>query len=369
MIRKLLCFLVPVLMLSCDGDPGFVLNGQLNGAGNIYVYLARQGPGGAEIIDSTRVEDGSFRFTGRVETPEPYILSAKGYREHKLFFLENGVISFTGSTDSIHCAVVDGSVTDSEYSEYESMIKPLNSSIMTLFDNHHDAVYSDDNVVVESVDTKRERIDSQIVSTALRFVREHPASFASPWILLSLQADITADSLDNLTRILAPGVKTSSQYRMLQQSIDRMRTLQPGNSAPDFAQPSHTGTSFRLSETTGDGPLLIYFWASWCHSCTDASAETARLYSRYSGSGLKVVSVSLDFSATDWIEAVKRDSMEWINVSDLQLWNNSVAVRYNVTEIPFFYLVDSDGIIVARGDNVSLLDPLILSVLGRQGSR
>ncbi|MCA1757966.1 MAG: AhpC/TSA family protein [Bacteroidales bacterium] len=367
MIRKLICFLMPVLILSCDGDPGFVLNGQLSGAGNIYVYLARPGPGGAEIIDSARVEDGSFRFAGRLETPEPYILSAKGYREQKLFFLENEVISFTGSTDSIHCAVIDGSVTDSEYSEYESMIRPLNRRILTLFDNHHDAVYSGDNVIIESVDT--ERINSDIVSSALRFVREHPASFASPYILLSLQADLSTDSLDQLTGILAPGVKTSSQYQILQQSIDRMRSLEPGNPAPDFTQPSHTGTSFRLSETTGDGPLLIYFWASWCSSCTDATAEIATLYRRYQGSGLKVVSVSLDFSASDWIDAVKRDSMEWVNVSDLELWDNSVAVRYNVTEIPFFYLVDSDGVIVARGDDASLLDSLILAELRKQGRR
>lgn len=363
MIRKLLCLLLPVLILSCNGDPGFVLNGQLSGAGNVYVYLARQGSGGAEIIDSARVEDGSFRFTGRVETPEPYIISAKGYREQKLFFLENGVVSFTGSTDSIHCAVIDGSVTDSEYAGYESIIKPLNRSILNLFDSRHGAVYSGDNVIIEHVSEERERINSEIVSSSIRFVREHPASFASPFILLSLQADLTADSLDQLTAILAPGVKRSSQYRILQEIIDRKRSLQPGNPAPDFTQPSHTGSSFRLSETTGDGPLLIYFWASWCHSCTDLTAEVAGLYKRYPDSGLKVVSVSLDFSASDWIEAVKRDSMDWVNVSDLKLWDNSVAVRYNVTEIPFFYLVDSDGIIVASGDNASLLDSAILSEL------
>jgi peroxiredoxin len=342
-----------------------VLNGELRGAGNEYVYLSRPGAGGAEIIDSSRIEDGSFRFTGRVETPEPYIISAKEYREQKLLFLENRVITFTGSTDSIHYAVVDGSVTDREYNEYESMIKPLNSSIITLFDNSHDAVYSGNDVVVESVEPELKRIRSEIVNRSVRFVREHPSSFASPWILLSLQADLTADTLDQLTGILAPGVKVSSQYRMLQSGIERMRRLEPGNPAPDFSQPSHTGTLFNLSETTGEGPLLIYFWASWCSNCKEASAEVARLNRLYTDRGLKIVAVSLDFSAPDWMDAVKRDSMEWINISDLNMWDNSVAVKYNVTEIPFFYLVDRDGKIVARFDNPSLLDSLILSEPGR----
>jgi peroxiredoxin len=365
MIRILPILLLTCLIFSCDDNPGFVLNGEMRGAGNEYVYLSGALAGSTEIIDSSRIEDGSFRFTGRVETPEPYILSVEGYREKKLIFLENGIVTFTGSTDSIHNGVVSGSVTDSEYSEYESMIKPLYSSLITLFDNNHDAANSGKDVDIEFFEQEIKRIKSEIAGRALRFVREHPASFASPYILLSLQADLTVDSLDQLTGILTPGVKGSSQYRMLQAGIDRMRRLEPGNPAPDFSQPTHTGSSFTLSENSGEGPLLIYFWASWCTNCTEATSAVARLNSLYTGSGLKIVSVSLDFSAPDWMDAVNRDSMEWINLSDLNLWDNSVAVKYNVTEIPFFYLIDSDGIVVARFDNPSLLDSLILSELGR----
>lgn len=365
MIRIMITLLFAAMILSCDHTPGFVLNGQLSGAGNEYVYLARPGAEGAEIIDSARIEDGSFRFTGRVETPEPYILSVEGYRDQKLFFLENGVISFTGSTDSIYYARIDGSVTDSEYREFESMIRPFNSSLITLFDNYHDAASEGNSAVAESVGPEIERIKSSIAASALRFVREHPASFASPWIMLSLQADLTADSLDQLTGILPPGVKVSSQYRRLRESIDIMHGLEPGNPAPDFSQPSNTGTIFTLSEATGEGPLLIYFWASWCTTCRETSAAVARINRLYSDRGLKIVAVSLDFSAPDWMDAVKRDSMEWINLSDLKLWNNSVAVRYNVTEIPLFYLVDSKGDIVARFDKPSMLDSLVVSELGR----
>jgi peroxiredoxin len=365
MIRILTTFLFTAMILSCDHTPGFVLNGQLSGAGNEYVYLARAGTPGGEVIDSTRIEDGSFRFTGRVETPEPYILSVKGFRDQKLFFLENGVISFTGSTDSIYYATIAGSVTDSEYSEFESVIRPLNRNIITLFDQYHDAVSAGNGTVIESVGPEIERIRSAITGSALRFVKEHPASFASPWVLLSLQADLSADSLDKLTALLVPEVKMSSQYRTLRESIDKMHRLAPGNIAPDFSQPSHTGTLFTLSEATGRGPLLIYFWASWCTNCSEASEAVATLNRLYADRGLQIVAVSLDYSAPDWMEAVKRDSMEWINLSDLNMWGNGVAVEYNVTRIPYFCLVDSGGAIVARFDQSSMLDSLVVSQLAR----
>jgi hypothetical protein len=36
-------------------------------------------------------------------------------------------------------------------------------------------------------------------------------------------------------------------------------------------------------------------------------------------------------------------------VSDLQKWNNAAARAYGVNSIPSSYLIDADGVIVAKG--------------------
>lgn len=351
MIRKLLLLLIAAVIISCNSESGFTLTGFFSGAEEGFVYLSRERCDGTELIDSVRMDNGSFRFKGRIETPEPFILSIDGHKEQKLLFIGHGAVSVTGSADSIHRALVEGSVTDKEYRDYELIVRQVGESIISLFDSYHDAIYSGDSFIIDFVATERSRIESEIISSALQFVREHPGSFASPYILLSLMADLPVDSLDLIAATLDPMVRTSLQYSMLRECMDRMRSLEPGMPAPDFTQNTHTGDTFTLSENIGDTPLLLYFWASWCSSCDDATEETARLYDLFAGNGLKIVSVSLDYSFSDWVEAIKKDRMEWTNIADLKLWDNSVAREYNVTNIPYFYLLDSDGIIIVSGKN------------------
>jgi hypothetical protein len=41
--------------------------------------------------------------------------------------------------------------------------------------------------------------------------------------------------------------------------------------------------------------------------------------------------------------------MPWMQVSDLKGWKNSAALLYDIEGIPMNYLLDKDGIIVAKG--------------------
>jgi hypothetical protein len=46
---------------------------------------------------------------------------------------------------------------------------------------------------------------------------------------------------------------------------------------------------------------------------------------------------------------VVMDGMPWTQVSDLKGWNNEVAKQYAIQAIPFNFLVDSSGTIIAKG--------------------
>jgi hypothetical protein len=65
--------------------------------------------------------------------------------------------------------------------------------------------------------------------------------------------------------------------------------------------------------------------------------------------GFTVYSVSLDRAKEQWIEAIKKDNLEWPNhVSDLMFWQSAAAAQYNVNSIPASFLLDSKGIIIAK---------------------
>jgi hypothetical protein len=72
-------------------------------------------------------------------------------------------------------------------------------------------------------------------------------------------------------------------------------------------------------------------------------------YRAYHSKGFTVLGVSLDDEKRPWIEAIRKDGMPWMQVSDLKGWKNSIAVMYGIEGIPMNYLLDKNGIIVAKG--------------------
>ena len=50
----------------------------------------------------------------------------------------------------------------------------------------------------------------------------------------------------------------------------------------------------------------------------------------------------------DWLKAIADDKLTWTEVSDLQYWNNAAAKLYAVSAIPANFLLDENGIIIAK---------------------
>ncbi|MCC8145106.1 MAG: TlpA family protein disulfide reductase, partial [Bacteroidales bacterium] len=51
---------------------------------------------------------------------------------------------------------------------------------------------------------------------------------------------------------------------------------------------------------------------------------------------------------TAWLNAVKKDNLTWTQVSDLKGTENSAAILYKINSIPQNYLLDPNGIIIAK---------------------
>jgi len=130
--------------------------------------------------------------------------------------------------------------------------------------------------------------------------------------------------------------------------------LQIGNMAPDITMNGIDGKPIKLSSLRGK-IVLIDFWASWCGPCRRENPNVVATYKKYkdtkfkSGKGFTVYGVSLDNNKDRWKDAIKKDGLTWpYHVSDLKGWSNAAAAKYNVHSIPSSFLIDGDGIIIAR---------------------
>src|SRR5699024_4117188 len=94
--------------------------------------------------------------------------------------------------------------------------------------------------------------------------------------------------------------------------------------------------------------VLLDFWASWCAPCRAENPNLVKAYDRFNEDGFTIFGVSLDENREDWLKAIKEDNLKWTQVSDLNAWGNEAARKYGIRAIPANFLIDPEGVIIAK---------------------
>lgn len=115
-----------------------------------------------------------------------------------------------------------------------------------------------------------------------------------------------------------------------------LATVHFNTAPPDFTIPTATGTE-KLSDLRGK-PVVINFWASWCHPCTDELKNFVHARQMY-GNKITVVTVS--------------NEPHDVAASYLRLWNidlplvedldSKISTAYSVPPIPVTIVLDRQG--------------------------
>jgi thiol-disulfide isomerase/thioredoxin len=132
----------------------------------------------------------------------------------------------------------------------------------------------------------------------------------------------------------------------------------PALAGPDFQLQDLKGANVTLSQFQGQKPVLLYFWATWCHFCLAVRPEVIQLRKDTAQADIEILAINV--GSGDSLAKVKRfeeaDPAPYIVLYDP---DSKVTHSYRVEGIPHFVLLDKTGAIKYEGNRLPS-DPMNL---------
>jgi thiol-disulfide isomerase/thioredoxin len=157
-------------------------------------------------------------------------------------------------------------------------------------------------------------------------------------------------------------IKKSAVGKYVFNKIEGSKAVLIGKVAPDFSQNPIDGKTVSLENFKGKY-VLVDFWASWCIPCRKEHPTFLKIYENYKIKNFEIVSVSIDEDKTAWINASKADKISWTNLLDAKGQANEIAVKYGVQAVPANFLIDPNGVIIAKNLNGETLEKTLADLL------
>ena len=349
-MKSILCFLLlsPFILFAQTkkSSDGFVVSGKLKALSS-GTEVTLFGFNGTDTIAKTKVQNGVFTLTGKLSNTDARLITFSGLQQRLVVFMGNDDVMIKGDSANFSDVAITGSPSNYDYEEFLYHIKPLNDYVsfyrnqlqsapsQSAKDSMMIALNTTYNIYQESID---------------RFISHKKTSPVAALILAySYDTDPNKDVVLLEKRFNAlGGAALESQFaKNITQVIQNDKIGAIGSKALEFSQADTSGKSVSLSQFKGKY-VLLDFWASWCRPCRAENPNVVAAYNEFKGKNFTILSVSLDEGKDSWLHAIKADNLTWTHISDLKYWSNTVAMQYHVQSIPQNFLIDPNGVIIAK---------------------
>jgi thiol-disulfide isomerase/thioredoxin len=382
-MNKIIVIIAVLLVaLGCVREPGFKLEGTVEGIDEGWIYLDEQQVTAIVPVDSAEIkDDGSFALSAKIDYPRFYNLH-----------LGNQVIIplLLGPDEKpvIQCNAerfqTNYSIEGSEGStQLKQLTQKLNATINTL-DSIVTTIENNPGISEEEFQLLNEQYIQTIEDQrrfSIKFVLDHPNSLASLYALYQkidqetfvfyknrdIQImKITGQALDTVYPQSAHVKALITNATSLEQRLQEMKIQQmvdeTESTIPEISLPDRFGDTISLSSLKGK-VILLSFWASWDKTSSDFNYTLQELYQKYQSKGLEIFQVSFDTDRNTWSRSIILDRIQWINVSELSYPESIIAGVYNISELPTIFLINRKLEIVVKNPPLAKLEDRIEELL------
>lgn len=375
-IRKfiLLSVIACGFLTACNNSESFKIEGVLNSAAGDTLYLEHRDLADLTLLDSVILKDnGVFKFKQQApQNPEFYQLRLG--RQVVAFAVDSTetLKIKADASDLYSTLVIEDSYTNSRLRVVDSLTKKISKEIDNL-DKRHASGILDDVGYVNNLDSLLTGYKAEISNLILA----NPSSAAAYYAVFQKINDYlifdpynkkdysmfgaVATSWNRYfpdtkrTKHLNDFTLTALNYRRQlerQEEFFENIPIETGTGLPDIVLPDVNGKNVSLSSLNGKVVVLEFI----VYNADFSPAHNYQLntiYNRYKSQGLEVYQISLDSDEHFW--KTSADNLPWVTVRDGASVNSPLLSRYNVREIPTTFIINREGEIVSRLENISQL--------------
>ncbi|MCC5919444.1 MAG: AhpC/TSA family protein [Cyclobacteriaceae bacterium] len=351
----------------------------------LFVLVGMSGCSNGESKNVTEKESGEIRLFGKVEKPQEGIVILQEMIDNnfetidtlaldennqfeKVFeprqagffrinFFDKQFVNLVLDNEDVE-VIADGSrmngkgevkgSTDTDYlTNLSDKMQSFNELMQSMNMEYSDARNKKDTEKQTKIEEQYLAKQQEHTESLKSMIREMGTSITAVYAINYINVEEEFNFVDTLASKLSDAKPKNTHVLRLVDQVESMRNLAVGQPAPEIELPTPEGDTFALSQLRGK-VVLIDFWAAWCGPCRKENPKIVKLYEAYKDKGFDILGVSLDRKKEDWIKAIEKDGLVWNQVSDLKYFNSEAAAIYNISAIPATYLVDENGLIIAK---------------------
>ena len=300
-----------------------------------------------ELVKTGNFQDKTLEFEIFVSESTLYRLDFIGRSSIDIILNDTDVSVLINDNEGLFKYDIEGSPDtnilrsiSSKISDYRSEIRELNIEFISANEERNIQLI---NSIRESVSFKKNQFELSLKE----FLRSVDKSLAVLIFSDYLSIDENVVFWEGIYNSYFDEFKSNSYFINFENKLKKIKAVSVGSIAPEIILNDTNGKPISLSSLRGKY-VLLDFWAAWCRPCREENPNILENYNRFKDQGFEVYQVSLDRNKEDWLRGIEQDKLPWINVSDLKYYQSEAAVLYNINKIPSVFLLDPNGIIIAK---------------------
>ncbi|QZT39008.1 AhpC/TSA family protein [Halosquirtibacter xylanolyticus] len=361
MMKKIAYLLFSLFILASCQKSSFKITGDVVGIKDGTVYLQVIENNSLSKIDSTEVQNGHFEFSGKVEYPTLMFVGPTGARPKNIrLYVENKDITIEGDIAEAEKIIIQGSASQDLVNTLNDEQKKIEDQLKPMIKAYH---AEQDPVKKSEIRKNAIELSDLIIKDQIRFIDEHMDSHVSVYMTTyDLNGQMEFSKMEELSKTFEKNFPNSPVVKVLSERVAKEKKTAIGQKAPNFSVKDIDGNTITLDTFKGKY-VLLDFWASWCGPCRREAPNFVRIYNKYKNDNFTIFGISLDKDEVKWKKGIEDMGFTWNHTCDFKVWKTELAQLYNVRSIPTCYLVDPNGMIVAKGIVGDELDKKLATLL------